>query len=147
MATPLICLRANTRLLVRLASARLSLSGLGGTLMDGDIEANRRPDELHAITRQLEQMSDWKLERGLAASTAFDHDRRSIADRILRARYAGSEAGITLWILVIAMGAGVLRCFYFCVIFGRLGAPLCLRREKYIASSAYVRAAHHISAS
>ena len=61
--------------------------------MDGDIEANRRPDELHAITRQLEQMSDWKLERGLAASTAFDHDRRSIADRILRARYAGSEAG------------------------------------------------------
>jgi|SRR4029453_7242160 hypothetical protein len=108
MATPLICLRANTRLLVRLASARLSLSGLGGTLMDGDIEANRRPDELHAITRQLEQMSDWKLERGLAASTAFDHDRRSIADRILRARYAGSEAGITLWILVIAMEAGVL---------------------------------------
>ena len=70
--------------LVRLAPARLSLSGLSG------------------ITRQLEQMSDW--ERGLAASTAFDHDRRNIADRILRARYAGSEAGITLWILVISYG-------------------------------------------
>jgi hypothetical protein len=108
MATPLIWLQANTQRLVQLASARLSLSGLGGRLMDEDIEAKRRPDELRAITRQLEQMSDWKLERGLAASTAFDHDRRNIADRILRARYAGSEAGITLWILGIAMGAGVL---------------------------------------
>ncbi len=70
--------------------------------MDEDLEAKRRSDELRAITRQLEQMSDWEL--GLAASTAFDHDRRNIADRILRARYAGSEAGITLWILVISYG-------------------------------------------
>jgi hypothetical protein len=76
--------------------------------MGEDIEAKRRPDELRAITRELEQMSDWKLERGLASSTAFDHDRRSIADRVLRARYAGSEAGITLWILAIAVGAGVI---------------------------------------
>jgi len=53
-------------------------------------------------------MSDWELERGLASSTAFDHDRRSIADRILRARFAGSEAGITLWILAVAVGAGVM---------------------------------------
>jgi len=68
--------------------------------MDEDLEAKRRSDELRAITRQLEQMS----ERGLAASTAFDHDRRNIADRILRAKYAGSEAGITLWILVISYG-------------------------------------------
>jgi hypothetical protein len=41
-------------------------------------------------------MSDWELERGRASSTGFDHDRRSIADRVLRARFAGSEAGITL---------------------------------------------------
>jgi hypothetical protein len=51
--------------------------------MGEDIEAKRRPNELRAITRELEQMSDWELERGLASSTAFDHDRRSIADRIL----------------------------------------------------------------
>ena len=31
--------------------------------MDEDLEAKRRSDELRAITRQLEQMSDW--ERGL----------------------------------------------------------------------------------
>jgi hypothetical protein len=76
--------------------------------MGEDIEAKRRPNELRAITRELEQMSDWELERGLASSTAFDHDRRSIADRILKARYAGSEAGITLWILAVAVGAGVM---------------------------------------
>ena len=76
--------------------------------MGEDIEAKRRPDELRAITRELEQMSDWELQRGLASSTAFDHDRRSIADRIVRARYAGSEAGITLWILAIVAGAGVI---------------------------------------
>jgi hypothetical protein len=67
-----------------------------------------RPDERSAIRRELEEMSDWELERGLASSKAFDHDRRVIADRILRARYAGSEAGITLWILAIAVGAGVI---------------------------------------
>jgi uncharacterized sporulation protein YeaH/YhbH (DUF444 family) len=59
--------------------------------MGEDIGAKRRPDELRAIARELEQMSDWELERGLASSTAFDHDRRRIADRILRARYAGSD--------------------------------------------------------
>jgi hypothetical protein len=76
--------------------------------MGEDIEARRRPNELPAITRELEQMSDWELERGRASSTGFDHDRRSIADRVLRARFAGSEAGITLWILAVAVGAGVM---------------------------------------
>jgi hypothetical protein len=76
--------------------------------MGEDIEAKRRPHELRAITHELEQMSDWELERGLASSVAFDDDQRRIADRILRERYAGSEAGITLWILAIAVGAGVM---------------------------------------
>jgi hypothetical protein len=71
--------------------------------MGEDIGAKRRPDELRAIARELEQMSDWELERGLASSTVFDHDRRRIADRILRVRYAGSDAGITLWILATAV--------------------------------------------
>src|SRR4029078_608957 len=81
-------------------------------------------------------MSDW--ERGLAASTAFDHDRRNIADRILRARYAGSEAGITLWILCISYGVVCERCLdrapYFCVIFGRLAHPFACA-EKNTCSS------------
>src|SRR5262245_61355066 len=51
---------------------------------------------------------DWELERGLASSAAFDDERRNIADRILRARYAGFEVGVTLWILTIAFGAGVI---------------------------------------
>jgi hypothetical protein len=73
-------------------------------------EDTKRPAELRAIQRELEQVSNWELERGLASSTAFDHDQRSIADRILRARYAGSDANITLWILAIAFGAGVMAC-------------------------------------
>ena len=36
-------------------------------------------------------MSDWELERGCAASLGFDDDRRMVADRILRDRYAGPE--------------------------------------------------------
>jgi hypothetical protein len=70
-------------------------------------EDTKRPNEL-PLTRELEQMSDWELERGLASSTAFDHDQRSIADRVLRGRYAGFEAGIVRWILALAVGAGVI---------------------------------------
>ena len=51
-------------------------------------------------------MSDWELERGLASSLGFDRDRRNVATRILRERYAGSERGIALWILMIAAGVG-----------------------------------------
>ena len=51
-------------------------------------------------------MSDWELERGCAASLGFDDDRRMVADRILRKRYAGPEAGVAVWILAIA-GGGV----------------------------------------
>jgi hypothetical protein len=75
--------------------------------MEEDIEA-KRTAELSTMTHELERMSDWELERALASSTAFDSDRRSTADRILRARYAGLDAGITLWILAIALGAGVI---------------------------------------
>ena len=78
---------------------------VSGTPMGED---TKRPNELRAITRELQQMSDWELERGLASSTAFDDDQRSIADRILRTRYAGFEAGIIPWILAIAVGAGVI---------------------------------------
>jgi hypothetical protein len=53
-------------------------------------------------------MSDWELERGLASSLGFDHDHRNVANRILRERYAGPEAGVALWIMAIAAGAGVL---------------------------------------
>ena len=68
---------------------------------------HKRPDEPCAISRELEEMSDWELERGLAASLGFDDNRRIEADRILRKRYAGQEAGITFWILAIAAWAGV----------------------------------------
>ena len=71
-------------------------------------EPKHPPTELRALKGELEQMSDWELERGLASSVTFDGDQRSIADRILRARYAGFEVGVTLWILAIATGAGVL---------------------------------------
>ncbi|HET7852110.1 MAG TPA: hypothetical protein VFK91_05130 [Methyloceanibacter sp.] len=63
---------------------------------------------LRAITRELEAMSDWELERGLASSLGFDDDRRRVADRILRNRYAGSERSVALWILAIAAGAGIV---------------------------------------
>ena len=53
-------------------------------------------------------MSDWELERSLASSLGFDHDRRNIANRILRERYAGPERGIALWILIIMAGAGLV---------------------------------------
>jgi hypothetical protein len=53
-------------------------------------------------------MSDWELERGLASSLGFDHERRDVANSILRERYAGPERGIALWILTIAAGAGVI---------------------------------------
>lgn len=68
----------------------------------------KRPDELRAITRELEAMSDWELERACAAALGFDDDRRMMASHILRDRYAGPEAGVALWILAIAAGATVI---------------------------------------
>jgi hypothetical protein len=66
----------------------------------------RRRDKLSAINRELRAMSDWELD--LASSLGFDHDQRNVANRILRERYAGSERGIALWILMIAAGAGLV---------------------------------------
>jgi hypothetical protein len=74
-----------------------------------DLERVRR--DLAGVKRELEAMSDWELERGLASSMGFDHDRRCVASRILRERYAGPERGIALWILAIAAGAGVIALF------------------------------------
>ena len=39
--------------------------------MGKDIDAER-PETLGAVTRELEAMSDWELERGCAASLGFD---------------------------------------------------------------------------
>jgi hypothetical protein len=75
--------------------------------MARESEATRR-DKLSAINRELGAMSDWELERGLASSLGFDQDRRNVANRILRERYAGPERGIALWILTIAAGASVI---------------------------------------
>jgi len=75
--------------------------------MDRKSEA-RRQDKLSAINRELGAMSDWELERGLASSLGFDHDQRNVANCILRERYAGPEAGVALWIMVIAAGAGLI---------------------------------------
>jgi hypothetical protein len=77
-------------------------------VLPGQHREAARPDKLSAITQELEEMSDWELERGLASSLGFDHYRRIVADRILRRRYAGPEAGITYWILAIVVGAGVI---------------------------------------
>ena len=72
-------------------------------------ESEARPrDKLSAINRELGAMSDWELERGCAASLGFDDDRRMVADRILRDRYAGPERRVALWILAIAAGAGMV---------------------------------------
>jgi hypothetical protein len=68
----------------------------------------RRRDKLSAINRELGAMSDWELERGLASSLGFDHDRRVVANRLLRERYAGPERGIALWIFAIAAGTGLI---------------------------------------
>ena len=65
-------------------------------------------DRLSVITRELQAMSDWELERGCAASLGFDDDRRMVANRLLRERYAGPEAGVALWIMAIAAGACVI---------------------------------------
>jgi len=78
--------------------------------MGKDIDAER-PETLGAVTRELEAMSDWELERGCAASLGFDDSRRMVANRILRERYAGPERGMTLWILAIAAGAGLVALF------------------------------------
>ena len=71
-------------------------------------KAKRRRDKLSAINRKLGAMSDWELERGLASSLGFDHDQRNVANRILRERYAGPEAGVVLWIMAIVAGAGLI---------------------------------------
>jgi hypothetical protein len=67
-----------------------------------------QPARLRAITRELKAMSDWELERGLAPSLGFDDERRMVADRILRERYAGAEHRVAFWILAIAAGAGII---------------------------------------
>lgn len=67
-----------------------------------------QPANLKTITRELEAMSDWELERGCAASLGFDDDQRIVANRILKERYAGPERGIGLWILAVAAGAGMV---------------------------------------
>jgi hypothetical protein len=71
----------------------------------------QRPEHLRSIRRELEAMSDWELERGCAASYGFDDDRRTVANLILRERYAGPERRIALWILAIAAGAGAIALF------------------------------------
>jgi hypothetical protein len=75
--------------------------------MDRKSEA-RRQDKLSAINRELGAMSDWELERGLASSLGFNHDQRNVANCILRERYTGPEAGVALWIMAIAAGAGLI---------------------------------------
>ena len=75
--------------------------------MARESEARRR-DKLSAINRELDAMSDLEPERRLASSLGFDHDQRNVANRILRERYAGSEAGVALWIVAMAVGAGLI---------------------------------------
>jgi hypothetical protein len=55
-----------------------------------------RPVDLppRGITRELEAMSDWELERGLASSTGFDQDRRVVDNRILRATVSSGPSVI-----------------------------------------------------
>ena len=72
--------------------------------MARESEARRR-DTLSTISRELGAS---QLERGLGSSLGFDRDRRNVANRILRERYAGLEAGVALWIMAIAAGAGVI---------------------------------------
>ena len=67
-----------------------------------------QPVRLTAITPELEAMSNWELERGLASSLGFDDDRRTAANLILRERYAGTERRVALWILAVAAGAGII---------------------------------------
>ena len=74
----------------------------------GDSGEAWRVTRLRAITRELEAMSDWELERGLASSLGFDDDRRMVANRLLRERYSGTEDGVVLWILSIAVGVGMI---------------------------------------
>jgi hypothetical protein len=63
----------------------------GGELLMSNSGDAVQPVRLKAITRELEAMSDWELERGLASSLGFDDDRRTAASLILRQRYAGTE--------------------------------------------------------
>jgi hypothetical protein len=65
--------------------------------MDRKSEA-RRQDKLSAINRELGAMS----------SLGFNHDQRNVANCILRERYTGPEAGVALWIMAIAAGAGLI---------------------------------------
>jgi hypothetical protein len=82
-------------------------TGGGERLMGNGVDAEQ-PARLRAIARELEAMSDWELERGLASSLGFDDNRRMVANCILRERYAGTERGIALWVLAVAVGAGVI---------------------------------------
>jgi hypothetical protein len=66
-----------------------------------------------ALKRELERLSDWELERGLASAEAFDHEQRVMANRLLSERYAWAEQGVAFWVLVLSLlaacvGAAVL---------------------------------------
>ncbi len=60
-----------------------------------------------ALRRELDRLSDWELERGLASAEAFDQDQRIMADWLLSQRYAGTEQGVAFWVLVLSLAACV----------------------------------------
>jgi hypothetical protein len=60
-----------------------------------------------ALRRELDRLSDWELERGLASAEAFDHEQRVMADWLLSQRYAGAEQGVAFWVLVLSVAACV----------------------------------------
>jgi hypothetical protein len=53
-------------------------------------------------------MPMFTLARAMASSRNSGALSHSPASRILRERYAGSEAGVALWIVAIAAGAGLI---------------------------------------
>ena len=55
------------------------------------------------LRRELDKLSDWELERGLASAEAFDHEQRVMADWLLSQRYAGAEHGVAFWVLVLSL--------------------------------------------
>jgi hypothetical protein len=80
----------------------------GGELLMSNSGDALQPAKLRAITRELEAMSDWELERGVASSLGFDDNQRKLANLILRQRYAGTEQSVAFWILALAAGAGIV---------------------------------------
>ena len=61
-----------------------------------------------ALRRELDRLSDWELERGLASAEAFDQDQRIMADLLLRERYSWAErGGVAFWVLVLSLAACV----------------------------------------